>query len=204
VADHLLDETVADRHAAGDGDMRADRTRQFEEAQQSRPAAIDFGDAPDQEDDLRDDEDHIENRAWTDRRHHRNALGRRRDFLLGFRVQRAQQSPLGDVDEIAPVDDGAHRLGRLRASRRRFGTACVECDQLADQRARRVAIIAGSGRSKTGMQARNAALAQNGDKLARGDRGQRDQGQRAEADPDPSQRLRFIEQGLDELREPEP
>src|ERR1700691_6413883 len=46
VADQLLQQAVADRHAAGDGDMSADRARELDEAEEAGPAAVDFGDPP--------------------------------------------------------------------------------------------------------------------------------------------------------------
>ena len=82
MADELLQEAVADRHAAGDRDMRADRAQQPEKAEQARPSAIDLGDAPDQADDLGDDEDDVEDRARADRRDQRNALGGGGDLRL--------------------------------------------------------------------------------------------------------------------------
>ena len=42
--DQLLQQAVADRHAAGDGDMSADRARELDEAEEAGPAAVDFGD----------------------------------------------------------------------------------------------------------------------------------------------------------------
>ena len=48
MADDLLQQAVADRHAAGDREMRADRARELEKAEQARPAAVDFGDAADE------------------------------------------------------------------------------------------------------------------------------------------------------------
>src|ERR1700722_247068 len=111
MADDLLQQAVADRHAAGDRDMRADRARKLEETEQAGPAAIYFGDAPDQIDDLRNDENHVENGARADRRDHRDALGGRRDLTLRLGVERTQQSAFGNIDEIAPVDD---RVGSLR------------------------------------------------------------------------------------------
>ena len=54
MADDLLQQAVADRHAAGDGDMGADRAGELEEAEQPGPAAVDLGDPPHQPDDLRD------------------------------------------------------------------------------------------------------------------------------------------------------
>ena len=56
VADELLQQAVADRHAAGDRDMGANRARELDEAEQARPAAVDFGDAAHQPHDLGDDE----------------------------------------------------------------------------------------------------------------------------------------------------
>src|SRR5450756_2987108 len=119
MADELLQWAVADRHASGDRDMRADRARELEEAQEPGPAAIDLSDAPDEIDDLRDDEDDVEDGARADRRDHRDAFGRRRDLALDFGVERAQQRALGNVDEIASVDDRAGGFNRLRPRGRR-------------------------------------------------------------------------------------
>jgi hypothetical protein len=69
VADQLLQQAVADRHAAGDRDVGADRPRELDEAQEARPSAVDFGDEPHEPHDLGDDEHDVENRARADRGH---------------------------------------------------------------------------------------------------------------------------------------
>ena len=102
MADHLLQQAVADRHAAGDGEMGADRAGEPEEAEQTGPAAVELGDAPGQADDLRGDEDEIEDRARADRRHHRHPPRRRRDLPLHLAVDRPQQRAFGDIDQSRP------------------------------------------------------------------------------------------------------
>ena len=112
---------VADRHAAGDGDMGADRARELDEAEEAGPAAVDFGDPPHQAHDLGDDEHDVEHRARADRGHQRHALGGGGDFALRLVVERPQQRALGDVDEIASVDDRPRRILDLSSCMRRPG-----------------------------------------------------------------------------------
>ncbi len=60
VADDLLDEAVADRHAAGDRDMSADRAGEFGQAEEPRPAAVNLGDPSHEPHNLGSDEDDVE------------------------------------------------------------------------------------------------------------------------------------------------
>src|SRR5438270_5510726 len=74
VANELLEDAVADRHAAGDCEMRADGPTELEEAEKPGPPAVDFGDAAHEADDLGDDENDVENGARADRGHERHSL----------------------------------------------------------------------------------------------------------------------------------
>ena len=105
-------EAVADRHAAGDRDMGADRARELDEAEQARPAAVDLGDAPYEPYDLRDDEHHVENGARADRGHERHALGGGGDLALAPSRRGTEEGALRDIDEVTPVDDLARGLSR--------------------------------------------------------------------------------------------
>ena len=67
--------------------MRRDRPREPEKAEQAGATAIDLRDAAHQANDLRDDEDQIEDRARADRGDYGYALGRGGDFRLRLGVE---------------------------------------------------------------------------------------------------------------------
>ena len=173
------------------------------EAEQARPAAVNLGDAPHEPHDLGDDEHHVENGARADRGHERHALGGGGDLALRLVVEGPQKRALGDVDEVAPVDDRARRVLDLRSRSRRLRPVAVERDQSTDQAARRGAIV---GRARLGegdMHFRDPRLTRDGDDLARRDADQADQEHEAEHDPDDPERLRFGEQPFDEVGRPQ-
>ncbi len=120
----LLQQRVADGDTAGDGEMGANGTHQLEEAEEARPAAIDFGDPADEMESLAGDKEHIDDRARRDRRHQRHTFGRVGDLAPHLFVERRDKLAFGDIDEIAAVDDllGERQkirtdAGELRASR---------------------------------------------------------------------------------------
>ena len=139
--------------------MGADRARELDEPEEAGPAAVDFGDAPDQAHDLGDDEDDVENRARADRGHERNALGGVGDFALRLVVERPQERALGDVDEVASVDDRARRVLDFRAGARRLGPVAIERHEPADEAARRGAIVGRARVSEGDMHFRDPRLA---------------------------------------------
>ena len=108
------------------------------------PAAVDFGDPPHQADDLGDDEDQVEDGARADRGDERDALGGGGDLSLRLLVEGSQQRPLGDVDEVAPVDDRPRRVFDLGARMRGLRPAAIERDEPADQAPRRFPVVVGA------------------------------------------------------------
>ena len=203
MADDLLQKTVADRHAAGDGDMGADRARKLDEAEEAGPAAVDFGDAPDEAHDLGDDEHDVENRARADRGDQRNALGGLGDFALRPLVERPEQRALGDVDEVAPVDDRARRVLDFSPRARRLRPMAIERHELADKAARRGAIVGRARLSERDMHFRDPRLARHRQNLARRDANEADEEHDAKGKPDNPERLSLGEQPLDEVRRPQ-
>ena len=182
--------------------------------EQARPAAVDFGDAPHEPHDLGDDEHDVEDRARADRGHQRHALGGGGDLAFRLVVERPQQRALGDVDEVAPVDDGARRILDFRARARRLGPVAVERDQSADEPARRGAIV---GRARLGegdMHFRDPRLPPDGNDLARRDANKADQNTRPNTTPiipsdsalanSPSMRLVAHRPKASETRPPSP
>lgn len=89
VADDLLHERVADRHAAGDREMRADGPRETQEAEQARTAAVDSSDASQQADGLARDEQNVDKGARADGGDHRYALGGGSDLAIGLQRRAA-------------------------------------------------------------------------------------------------------------------
>ena len=202
MSDDLLHQAVADRHAAGDGEMGADRAGEFDEAEEARPAPINLGDPAHEPDDLGDDEDHVEDRARADRRHQRHPLRRRGDFTLGPVVEGAQKRAFGDVDEVAAVDDRAGGVLDLTAGVRRFGPVAVERDEPADEASRRLAVVGGAGGCEGDMHLGDFCLARNRVDLAREESGEADKEQNAEGEADQAQRLGPGEQALDQAGRP--
>ena len=173
-------QAVADRHAAGDGDMGADRARELDEAEEARPPAVDFGDPPYEPHDLGDDKHDVEHRARADRGDQRHALGRGGDLALRLVVERPQERPFGDVDEVASVDDPPHRILDLRPGVRRLGPLAIERDELHDEAARRDAIVSGAGVGEGDMHLGNSCLARDCDHFARRNADEADQEHQAE------------------------
>ena len=113
-----------------------------------------------------------------------------------------QKRALGDVDEVAPVDDRARRFLDLRSRARRLRPVAIKRDQLADQTARRGAIV---GRARLGegdVHFRDPRLARDRENLARRKADEADQEHEAEHDPDDPERLRPGEQPFDEVGRP--
>jgi len=200
--DEPLQHAIADRHAAGDDEMRANRARQLDEPQQPRPPAVDLGDAPRQPHDLRRDENDVENRARRKRRHQRNPLGRRGDLGAGASVERLDQRPLGDLDEIAPVDDFGRRPLDFRPRRRRLGPGYVERDEPRHGGAGEIAVVARMRRGEIGVQLGDAPLTRQRRELARRDPDDARQQQSDEEQADPTETLRLGPQTLDEIVDP--
>ena len=102
------------------------------------------------------------------------------DLALRLLVERPEQRALGDVDEIAPVDDRARRVLDLGARARRLRPVAIERDELADQPARRGAIVGGARRGEGDMHFGDPGLARDRDHLARRDADEADEEQQAE------------------------
>ena len=79
VAEHLLDQAVAGRHAAGDGDVRDDVAHQPDHAERAGPAAIEPRQLPDQPQRGGEHEQHVDQRARADGGDDRDALRGRRN-----------------------------------------------------------------------------------------------------------------------------
>ena len=62
MAEHLLDQAVACRHAAGDREMRDDVTHQPDHAERARPSAVEPRQLPDQPQRCREHEQHVDQR----------------------------------------------------------------------------------------------------------------------------------------------
>ena len=181
VADQLLQQAVADRHAAGDGDMGADRARQLDEAEEAGPTTVDFGDPP-----------LTRHAIWaTTNRTSSTARGLIAvtsdtrlaavcDFALRLVVERSQQRPLGDVDEIASVDDRAHRILDLSSCMRRIRPVAIERYELPHQTARRDAIVGSPRLGEGDMHFGDPGLARDRDHLARRNADEADQEHEAE------------------------
>ena len=183
--------------------MGADRARELDEAQKARPAAIDLGDAPDQPHDLADDEHDVENRARTDRGHQRHALRGGGDLGFRLQVERTQQRALGDVDEVAPVDDRARRVLDLGPRARRLRPVAIERDKLADEASRRDAVVGRARLRQLDMDFRDPRLPRDRDDLAHRDANEADQEHEAERDPDDPERFGLGEQPFDEVGRPQ-
>ena len=135
----LLQQRVADRDAAGDGEMRADRARELEKAEQARPSAVNFRDASHQHDRLTGDEKHVEQRARADGGDDRHALGGVGDLAPRLFVERRDEIALGEVDEIASVDDLLQIVDDQRARAAGVGAIFIELAEFAE-RARAAAL----------------------------------------------------------------
>ena len=94
---------------------------------------------------------------------------------LRLLVERPQQRPLCDIDEVASVDDRAHRILDLSPRMRRLGAVAIERDELADEPARRGAIVGGARLGERHMHFRDPDLSPTPTIFARGDADQPDQ-----------------------------
>jgi len=63
MAEHLLHQTVARGHAAGDGEMGDDVAEQTDHAERARAAAVEIGKLPDQAQRGDEHEQHVDRRA---------------------------------------------------------------------------------------------------------------------------------------------
>ena len=159
MADELLHQTVPRRHAAGDGDVGGDRAGELEKAEQAGPAAIDFRDSAHEIHRLRRDKDHVENRTRADSGDDADGLRRLGDGAADLQIERMQQLALGEIDQIAPVDDFARQPRDFGAGGCRAGAGGVEGGKVGQQQAGRVAVVAGAGFRQRLVQPRDFALA---------------------------------------------
>ena len=103
--EHLLDQTVACRHTAGDRKVRDDVTHQPDHAQRARPSAVQPRQLTDQAKGGCEYEQHVDEGAWADCGHDRDALGCRRHQTAGLLIERAHQLAFGQPDHVGSVDD---------------------------------------------------------------------------------------------------
>ena len=199
----LLHEAVADRHAAGDGDMGADGARQFDQPEQAGSTAVDLRDAPHQPHGLCDDENHVQQGARADGRDEADALGRIGDLAAGGVVERRHQRAFGDVDEIAAVDDLARQLLQMGATARHVRPAVVKAGEFDHVTARGVAVVLLARLGQSHVQLRDGALARDGEKLAPAQDEERQPRQPRQRQADGAEHGIAGEQAFDELRQPQ-
>ena len=118
-------------------------------------------------------------------------------------VERPEQRALRNVDEVAPVDDGAGGVLGLGARAGRLRPVAVERDELADEFPRPVAVVGGAGLGEAHMHLGDPRLARHGDDLARDEADEADEEKDAEGEADDSERFGLGEQALDQVRRPE-
>ena len=106
--------------------MRADRFQDPQEAERRRAPAVNFRDPPHKPHRLRGDEQKIDNGARTDGGDDGHALGCACDFISNAIIKRQDEFALGDVDEIASVDDLAGEVFHMGASARGVGARAVQ------------------------------------------------------------------------------
>ena len=99
-------------------------------------------------------------------------------------VERPKKRALGDVDEVAPVDDRARGVLDFSPRARRLRPMAIERDELADQAARRGAIVGRARVSERDMHLRDPRLARHRQNLARGNPDDADEEHDAEGKPD--------------------
>src|ERR1700722_10349975 len=182
--------------------MSADWARELDETQEARPAAINFRDAPYEPHNLRDDEHDIENGARADRGPQRHALGGGGDFALRLLVKGLQEGALRKIDEVTSIDDRARGLVDLRPGASHFWPIAIERDELANEAARRGAIVGCARLGESDMHFRDPRLAPHCDDLARRDANHAGQEHKAEKNADDPERLRSRQQPFDEVGRP--
>ena len=91
----------------------------------------------------------------------------------------------------------------LGAGPRRLRPVAVERDELADERARRVAVVGGAGRGERDMQFGDPRLAGDREDLAGDEPDEADEEEDAEGEADQPERLGLGEQALDQARRPQ-
>ncbi len=110
-------------------------------------------------------------------------------------VDRQQQRGLGDVDEVAAVDDLGRGARDLGASAGRLGPCGIKRRDLDHQSSRRVAIVGQAGGRERLVQPRHLGLTENAHGLAHRQRQDREAQQHQEADPEPAEDRRTGERG---------
>ena len=105
VAEHLLDQAVACRHAAGDGEVRDDVAHQTDRSERARTSAVEPRQLPDHPQRRHEHEQNVDQCARADRGNDRNPLRRRRDQPARLLIERRHQFALGQLDHVGAVDD---------------------------------------------------------------------------------------------------
>ncbi len=136
-------------------------------------------------------------------RDQRHALGGGGDFRSRPGVERRHQLPLGDVDQVASVDDLAAQVVEMLPGVGRLRPPGVKRREFADLLSRGVAVV-GLVRPRQGdMQRGDAPLPEDGADFAPRQDKSRQQRQAGEADADQAERFRAGEQRFDQPVEPQ-
>ena len=142
MAEHLLDQAVARRHAAGDREMRDDVAHQPDHAERARPSAVEPRQLPDQPQRGHEHEQHVDQGARADRGDDRDALRGRRDQPARLLIERRHQFALGQPDHVGAVDDVVGMALQRGAGPRQMRVLVRELQQIVHDGAAFGAIVA--------------------------------------------------------------
>ena len=121
--------------------MRNDVAHQPDHAKKTRPPPVKSGETADHTERREQHEGEIDRGARADRGHKRNAGRRAGDEAGGFLIKRCHQATLRDVQEVAPIDDLGEVGLELATATRELWRGGKRRGQIADDRARRIAIV---------------------------------------------------------------
>jgi Dolichyl-phosphate-mannose-protein mannosyltransferase len=176
MAEHLLDQAVARRHAAGDGDMGNDMTHQGDHAERARPSAVQPRQLPDQAQRGREHEQHIDQSARADRGDDRDALRGGRDQAARLLIERRHQFAFGQPDQVGAIDDVAGMALQRGAGRRQMRVLMREFYQFLHDVPALPAIVAQQYRGGAQMQFFDRRQADKPGRFADDDNGKRQRG----------------------------
>ena len=100
-------------------------------------------------------ENDIDQRARRNCRHHGNAFGGAGDFARDIAIEWDDEIALGNVDEIATVDDLFGQIEQIGAHGGMGATLGAQADKFGHEPARRLAVVGRARRRKVHMQMRD-------------------------------------------------
>ena len=199
MSEHLLDQTVARGHAAGDGEMCDDMSHQLEHAECAGSAAIEARELPYQPQRGGEHEQHVDHCAGTDSGDDGDARGRARDQPSRLLIERRHQCAFGEPQHVGAVDDVGSVTLHHRAGVGEMRIVVCHFKKIADDDIALRAVVRGEHGICAGVQLLDGVEPGERQRLTRDDYDEGQRTQNCERNAGEAQRLAAREQVFDQI-----